>query len=121
MNTIFKKQLHDLLDYHDMTVKELSAKAGIPKPTLEGYLGMRTSMPPADVAVKIATVFKVSVEYLVTGKMYIKSSDITPYLKFRKLLDKLSLLRGDSMILIETLVNTATELELKKNTKQENQ
>ena len=104
-----------------MTVKELSTKAGIPKPTLEGYLGMRTSMPPADVAVRIAAVFNVSVEYLVTGKMHIKSIDITPYLKFQKLLDNLSLLHGDSLILIEALVNTAADLELKKGSPQENQ
>lgn len=56
------------LDYNNLTVKELSSKTGIAKGTLDCYLGLRASMPPADVAVKIANVLDVSVEYLVTGK-----------------------------------------------------
>ena len=32
------------------------------------YLGTQQSMPPADVAVKLAKVLNVSVEYLVTGR-----------------------------------------------------
>ncbi|MDR2048061.1 MAG: helix-turn-helix domain containing protein, partial [Treponema sp.] len=51
-----------------LTVKELSAKTGIAKGTLDCYLGARSSMPPADIAVKIANTLGVSVEYLVTGK-----------------------------------------------------
>jgi transcriptional regulator with XRE-family HTH domain len=68
MGTEFKKNLRAELDYLDWTVKELSAKTGIAKRTLDCYLGARASMPPADAAVKIAGVLGVSVEYLVTGK-----------------------------------------------------
>ncbi|WP_232616740.1 helix-turn-helix domain-containing protein [Treponema primitia] len=64
----FKKNLRTELDYLDLTVKELSAKTGIAKGTLDCYLGLRESMPPADIAVKIAKELGVSVEYLVTGK-----------------------------------------------------
>lgn len=64
----FKKNLRAELDYIDLTVKELSAKTGIAKGTLDCYLGARESIPPADIAVKIAKVLGVSVEYLVTGK-----------------------------------------------------
>ena len=64
----FKKNLRSELDYLDLTVKELSAKTGIAKGTLDCYLGVRASMPPADIACKIVDVLGVSVEYLVTGK-----------------------------------------------------
>jgi transcriptional regulator with XRE-family HTH domain len=64
----FKENLRAELDYLGLTVKELSAKTGIAKGTLDCYLGVRASMPPADIAVKIANTLGVSVEYLVTGK-----------------------------------------------------
>jgi transcriptional regulator with XRE-family HTH domain len=64
----FKKNLRAELDYHGLTVKELSAKTGIAKGTLDCYLGVRASMPPADIAAKIASALGVTVEYLVTGK-----------------------------------------------------
>ena len=67
MESSFKKNLRDELDFQDIKVKELSAMTGIPKPTLDSYLGVRQPMPPADVAVKIAQDLNVSVEYLVTG------------------------------------------------------
>ncbi|GHT66970.1 transcriptional regulator [Spirochaetia bacterium] len=64
----FRQNLRSELDYHDLTVKELSAKTGIAQGTIGCYLGARASMPPADIAVKIAEALGVSVEYLVTGK-----------------------------------------------------
>ncbi|MDR1286733.1 MAG: helix-turn-helix domain-containing protein [Treponema sp.] len=68
MKTNFKKTLRAELDYLDLTVKELSARTGIAKGTLDCYLGARASMPPADIAVKIAKALRISVEYLVTGE-----------------------------------------------------
>lgn len=68
MADAFKNNLRAELDFLDLTVKELSAKTGISKRTLDCYLGGRVSMPPADIAVKIASALGVSVEYLVTGK-----------------------------------------------------
>jgi transcriptional regulator with XRE-family HTH domain len=67
MGADFRKNLRGELDYRDMTVKELSAKTGIAKGTLDSYLGVRASIPPADIAVRIAQALNVSVEYLVTG------------------------------------------------------
>ena len=66
--TDFKTNLRSELDYQGLTVKELSGKTGIAKGTLDCYLGIRASMPPADIAVKIAKALEVTVEYLVTGK-----------------------------------------------------
>jgi len=64
----FKANLRTELDFQGLTVKELSAKTGIAKGTLDCYLGVRASMPPADIATKIANALGVSVEYLVTGQ-----------------------------------------------------
>jgi len=72
MKADFKTNLRTELDYLDTTVKELSAKTGIAKGTLDCYLGVRASMPPADIAVKIASALGVTVEYLVTGQEKIK-------------------------------------------------
>jgi transcriptional regulator with XRE-family HTH domain len=68
MEMNFKKNLRAELDYLDMTVKELSTKTGIAKGTLDCYLGARASIPPADIAVKIANALGVTVEYLITGQ-----------------------------------------------------
>ncbi|MDR0539553.1 MAG: helix-turn-helix domain-containing protein [Spirochaetaceae bacterium] len=67
MDTIFKRNLRLELNYLGLTVQELADKAGIAKGALRGYLGKQSSMPPADVAIKIAAALGVSVEYLVTG------------------------------------------------------
>ena len=68
MDSIFKQTLRSEMDFQDIRVKELASKTGISQRTLEGYLSSRGSIPPADVAVKIASALNVSVEYLVTGK-----------------------------------------------------
>ena len=53
--------------YSGMLVKELAAQAGLKKHTIDNYLSVRGRMPSADVAVRIAHVLGVSVEYLVNG------------------------------------------------------
>ena len=63
----FKDNLKSELNYKDILVKELAATTGISRKTLDNYLNSREYMPPADVAVKIAQVLGVTVEYLVTG------------------------------------------------------
>ena len=68
MKTDFKTNLRAELDYLGLTVKELSAKTGIAKGTLDCYLGVRASIPPVDIAVRIANALDITVEYLVTGK-----------------------------------------------------
>ena len=63
----FRENLRDELDFQGITVKELSAKTGIIKGSIDNYLWARESIPPADVAVKIAEALNVTVEYLVLG------------------------------------------------------
>ncbi len=67
MGNNFKENLKELLDYEDMTIKELAFKTGISKRSIENYLGARASMPPADYACKIASVLNTSVEAMVYG------------------------------------------------------
>jgi len=63
----FKENLKSELIYTGILVKELSAKTGIKKHTLDNYLNTHNSLPNAEAAVKIARALGVSVEYLVTG------------------------------------------------------
>jgi transcriptional regulator with XRE-family HTH domain len=64
----FKENLKSELIYSGILVKELTAKTGISKHTLDNYLNTHNSIPSAENAVKIAQVLGVTVEYLVTGK-----------------------------------------------------
>jgi len=63
----FKENLKAELTYSGMLVKELAVKTGIKKHTIDNYLSVRGRMPAADVAVRIASVLGVSVEYLING------------------------------------------------------
>jgi transcriptional regulator with XRE-family HTH domain len=63
----FKENLKAELIYSGMLVKELAARAGLKKHTVDNYLSVRGRMPAADVAVRIADVLGVSVEYLIKG------------------------------------------------------
>jgi len=64
----FKENLKAELTYSGMLVKELAAKTGLKKHTIDNYLSKRGRMPAADVAVSIADALGVSVEYLIKGK-----------------------------------------------------
>ena len=63
----FKGNLRSELNYQGVTVKELSARTGIPVATLDCYLGTRATIPSVEAAVKVAQALQVSVEYLVIG------------------------------------------------------
>jgi transcriptional regulator with XRE-family HTH domain len=64
----FKENLKSELAYSGMLVKELAARSGVNKFSIDNYLNKRGQMPSADAAVKIADVLGVSVEYLITGR-----------------------------------------------------
>ena len=63
----FRENLKAELSYSGMLVKELAAKTGLKKHTIDNYLSVRGRMPAADVAVRIANALGVTVEYLITG------------------------------------------------------
>jgi len=64
----FKENLKSELAYSGMLVKELAAKSGVNKYSLDNYLNARGQIPSVEVGQKIARALGVSVEYLVTGK-----------------------------------------------------
>ena len=51
-----------------MLVKELAAKSGVSKYSLDNYLNNRGQIPSVEIGVKIAKALGVSMEYLVTGE-----------------------------------------------------
>ena len=63
----FGENLHNELVFQDIQIKELSARTGIKKSTLDKYLSGNKSQPSVENAVKIAESLGVSVEYLVKG------------------------------------------------------
>jgi transcriptional regulator with XRE-family HTH domain len=64
----FKENLRNELSYQGVTVKELSAQTGIPRASLDCYLGSRATVPSTENALKIAQFLKVSIEYLAIGE-----------------------------------------------------
>ena len=64
----FGENLKQELIYNGMVKKELSAASGVNKRAIDTYVRTKASMPPADIAVKIAKALGVTVEYLVTGE-----------------------------------------------------
>ena len=67
-NMGFRENLKSELTYSGILVKELAAKSGVNKYSIDNYLNKRGQTPSVEVAVKIAQALGVSVEYLVTGK-----------------------------------------------------
>ena len=110
----FAQRLRSEIEYAGLNQKEFAAKAGIKKRALDAYLGVQQSMPPADIAVKMASALNLSVEYLVTGKEYQQSVDISEYLKYRDILDNLNILPSEVLIPIKTMILSAAEHERSK-------
>jgi len=81
---------------------------GVKKRALDTYLLCENaSMPPADVAVKIANALGVSVEYLVTGKETNTPPDI------RLVTRNMLRLNGKERKIVAVLVNTLLETHTK--------
>jgi len=110
----FSKRLRSEIEYIGLTQKEFAAKAGIKKRALDAYLRAQQSMPPADIAVKIASALGLSVEYLVTGREYRQTVDISKYLQFRDLLDDLAELPDETFKPIKEVIKTFANNERKK-------
>jgi len=77
-------------------------------------LRSQQSMPPADTAVKIANALGLSVEYLVTGKEYLQTIDISKYLQFKDLLDDLALLPEETLEPIKAVIKSFADGERKR-------
>ena len=109
----FATRLREETEYKGLLQKELAAKANVKKRALDMYLGSRESMPPADVAVRLAQVLGVTVEYLVTGEDPSVESLQQDFIPFRNFNKKLMQLSKSSWEKLEPLFIAMVEQELK--------
>jgi len=99
----FRENLKQELTYTGMLKKELAAISGVHKRAIDTYLRTNFSMPPADVAVKIAKALGVSVEYLVTGEDSSIPKDVS------RLTRTILNLNDRDRLLLSALVNAMTQ------------
>ena len=104
----FADRLRQEIEYLGLTRKELSKRAEVKVRALDMYLGSQGSMPPADVAVRLAKVLNVTVEYLVTGETSEKNSLEIQNKKINQDLEKCS---TQTRIFLETAVHLFAENE----------
>ncbi len=101
----FGERLKEEMEYKGIHHKELAAKASINPRTLLTYVGSRPSMPPADVAVRLAQVLGVSVEYLAAGS---KTENALSF-RQRTLVENFEKLSEKEKKAVESLVQKLTE------------
>ncbi|MBE6344229.1 MAG: helix-turn-helix transcriptional regulator [Spirochaetaceae bacterium] len=103
----FKENLREELSYQGLLIKELASKANLNQRSLSNYLRENSSIPAADVAVKIAKALNVSVEYLVTGTD--TQSGLKPYNinnpKIRNITEKLKDLNERDLNIISSVID----------------
>ena len=104
----FRENLKAELAYSGILVKELAAQTGLKKHTIDNYLSIRSRMPAADAAVRIARVLGVSVEYLITGQETTENKNLghfSPEIRYMaRIAEKLNTdYRKIALSLIETL------------------
>jgi transcriptional regulator with XRE-family HTH domain len=116
----FSERLRNAIEYSGLLQKEVAARAGIKKRALDMYLGAQKSMPPADIAARLASAIGVTVEYLVTGKMTMHSIDVAQYLKFRDILEDLPYIPRDILEPLRTMIKAIAEQEREKKKKEGN-
>jgi len=112
----FRENLKSELIYKDMLVKELAAKTGISRHTLDNYLNVRGHLPTIDIAVKIANALGVSVEYLATGKDSTNMETPTSP-ETLSLVQNFNMLNEDDRKIVNELVLLLRRIHLKKNDK----
>ena len=104
----FNTRLKEEIEFADLRYKELAEKSGVAERALYNYVATKNpSMPPADVAVKIANALGVSVEYLVTGKTMhsqITQIDLNKFHKYAHLLEKIDSLSERQRTLVQAII-----------------
>jgi len=109
----FSQRLKEEIEYSGLLQKEIAEKAGIKKRALDMYLGVQASMPPADVAVKLAKALNVSVEYLVTGEKKITDP---PRIQYKHVEEDLFILPQKVLLpLLDMIHNMADNERTKTN------
>ena len=108
----FKENLKAELSYSGMLVKELADQAGVNKHSIDNYLCVRGRMPAADVAVRIARVLGVTVEYLITGRETIPKKNMTQFSPdVRRMANIAEKLKPENRKIILALIETLKKIE----------
>ncbi|MBR6143513.1 MAG: helix-turn-helix transcriptional regulator [Treponema sp.] len=111
----FSTRLKEEIEFADLRYKELAERSGVAERALYNYVATKNpSMPPADVAVKIASALGVSVEYLVTGKTTKTQEskiDLQKIYKYLHLVDRIDKLSEQKIKLIQTIVDEISKWE----------
>lgn len=101
-------RLREEAEYSGLLHKEIADAAKIKKRAFDMYVGVQASMPPADIAVRLAKVFGVTVEYLVTGQdSSVKEGPVSP--EVRKLVELFSILDSHDKQMVMNLVESLSE------------
>lgn len=107
----FADRLREEIEYVGISQRELAEKAGIKKRALDMYVGYRESMPPADVAVRIAKVLNVSVEYLITGEDTASHRENAHREKYQNIENDLNSLSLEVFDSVSTMIHTLAKRE----------
>lgn len=105
----FKENLRDEISYQGKKLKEVALEAGLNQYGLNNYLRENASIPAADVAVRIARVLGVSVEYLVTGEKDPAAQNDRYSAEIRALADKLARMSARDRKNVAALINAISE------------
>ena len=117
---MFRDNLKEQIEYKGMIIKELAAKTGISKRTIDTYVDNRAVVPNAEIAVKLAEALDTSVEFLVKGvedkpKIDVPEKTKKHYEKYKKILDDLELVPPDYIPIIETMIHAVAKKRTKKS------
>ena len=117
---MFRDNLKEQIEYKGMIIKELAAKTGISKRTIDTYVDNRAVIPNAEIAVKLAEALDTSVEYLVKGvqaktKIDVPKKTKQNYEKYKKIIDDLELVPLDYIPIIETMIHAVAKKRTKKS------
>ncbi len=107
---MFRDNLKTQIEYKGIIIKELAAKTGISKRTIDTYVDSRAVIPNAEIAVKLADALDTSVEYLVKGTESNKDIDIPKtvqkdFSKYKKIISDLDSIPQEYIPLLETMIH----------------
>lgn len=113
---MFRDNLKEQIEYKGLIIKELAAKTGISKRTIDTYVDSRGVIPNAEIAVKLAEALDTTVEFLVNGKKSNKASvlslqkkGLSPCEKYRGIIEALDKIPMQYLPLVEAMIHAAAD------------
>lgn len=111
---MFRENLKEQIEYKGMIIKEVAAKTGISKRTIDTYVDSRAVIPNAEIAVKLAEALDTTVEYLVRGSDKKRTLDIPKKErrncdKYKKIIDDLNQIPQNDLPIIEAMIHAAAK------------